>query len=93
MLPDGRATRCRYLPDRDDLVIGSLADQSIVEVWDGARLRELNGPPRDRYAATACHGCGGFDGCHARGRCYFTALAATGRLHAPDAFCGREAGR
>jgi len=91
MLPDGRVTRCRYLPDHDELIVGSLQDYSIMKIWNGPALADFSSPPPVAYEETSCHGCTSFDACNSRGRCYVTALTHSGRLHAPDAFCGREA--
>lgn len=87
VLPDGRVTRCRYLPGRSELAVGTVREQTLLEVWRGAPLERLRAPERDAYASTTCHDCGGFDACNTRGRCYFTALSLSGRTHAPDAFC------
>jgi radical SAM protein with 4Fe4S-binding SPASM domain len=87
VLPDGRATRCRYLPGRDELAVGSLNEQSILDIWNGPRLGALVDPSRAVYAGTACASCAGFAACNRRGRCYVSALEGGGRLHAPDAFC------
>jgi len=91
VLPDGSVSRCHYLPGVPVLKVGSLCTQSIVEVWNGSRLRALSQPGRDAYEGTACFSCGGHDACNARGRCYVSALQNTTRLHAPDDFCTREA--
>lgn len=87
VLPDGRVTRCRYLPNEPALVVGDLKQQSLMDIWDGDTLRQFQGPARDAYSETACHTCDGFDGCNTRGRCYFTALSNHGTLYAPDVFC------
>jgi len=87
VLPDGRVSRCRYLPHASELVVGDLTKQSIMDVWNGTTLRGFASPARAEYGDTACGTCGGFDACNSRGRCYFTALSGNGRLHAPDAFC------
>ena len=87
VLPDGRATRCRYLPREAALVVGSLEHQTIREVWSGPRLEALNRPAPAAYAGTRCDGCGGFEGCNARGRCFLGALATRRALRAPDQFC------
>lgn len=92
VLPDGRVTRCRYLPGHDELIVGTLQQQTLLEIWEGTRLATLSSPARSAYDGTACRGCGSFNACNTRGRCYFTALVRAGRLHAPDDFC-REKGR
>jgi pyrroloquinoline quinone biosynthesis protein E len=89
VLPDGRVTRCRYLPHVDALVVGSLQRQTLLEIWNGAALHRFSEPSRDAYAGSGCSDCDNFGGCNARGRCFFTALQSSNRLHAPDAFCQR----
>lgn len=90
VLPDGRVTRCRYLPDHNELVIGSLQRQTLLEIWEGDQLSALNNPDRGIYEDKACTKCGIFDACNNRGRCYLTALTKSGYLYAPDAFCLQE---
>ncbi len=93
VLPDGRVTLCRLLPDRQDLIVGDLRHQDLAEIWNGTRLRDLVAPPPDRFAGTACDGCGAFDACNRRGRCFLQALEGSGRLFAPDPFCTLDACR
>ncbi len=87
VLPDGRVTLCRLLPDRESLIVGDLRHQDLAEVWNGKRLMELVAPPPERFAGSACAGCAAFDACNRRGRCYLQALEDHGRLYAPDPFC------
>jgi MoaA/NifB/PqqE/SkfB family radical SAM enzyme len=87
VLPDGRVTRCRYLHGHDELVVGSLPEQTLLDLWEGGTLAAVHRPAPRAYEGTACSGCGGFDACHSRGRCFVSSLSETGRLHAPDAFC------
>lgn len=90
VLPDGRVTRCRYLPGHEGLIVGSLRKDTILDIWNCKELASFSSPSPGAYAATACHGCGSFEACNARGRCYFTALTRSGRLHAPDDFCAQD---
>lgn len=90
ILPNGDVTRCHYVPSRPELIIGSVRDSSIMDIWTGATLRSWLQPDRTSYAGTACSGCGGFDACNGRGRCVASALLDQGRTHAPDAFCARQ---
>jgi len=87
VLPDGQATRCRYLPREKTLMLGSLETQSIREIWEGQKLRALNQPSNKIYENTACKTCSEFAGCNARGRCYVSAMARSKSLFAPDQFC------
>jgi MoaA/NifB/PqqE/SkfB family radical SAM enzyme len=91
VLPDGSVSRCHYLPGVQELKVGSLCTQSILEVWNSPQLRALSQPDRGAYVGTACCSCEGHQACNARGRCYVSSLQSTGQLHAPDAFCSREA--
>ena len=91
VLPDGSASRCHYLPGVSELTVGSLRTQTILEIWNGPHLRALSKPERESFAGTACEPCDNHQACNSRGRCYVSALQSTGQLHAPDAFCTREA--
>ena len=90
VLPDGRVTRCRYMPHEVSLIVGDLREDTLLDIWRGARLAALYAPTASEYAGTSCHDCGGFTRCNERGRCFYTATLASGRLHAPDAWCTRE---
>jgi radical SAM protein with 4Fe4S-binding SPASM domain len=87
LLPDGSVTRCRYLPSEKTLIIGSLEQQSIMEIWHASPLRALNSPSPSAYATTLCASCEAFEDCNERGRCYVSALQKSGRLAGPDVFC------
>jgi pyrroloquinoline quinone biosynthesis protein E len=89
LLPDGSVSRCHYLPDQTELVVGSLRDASLLDVWRSSTLERMVRPDRHQYEGTACSGCSGLEGCHSRGRCYVSALSTSGRLFAPDAYCVR----
>ena len=87
VLPDGRVTRCRYLPEDASLIIGSLREQSLMEIWDGPALHALTWPDRGRYRGTGCANCGGFTNCNNRGRCYLSARTVNGQPFSPDEYC------
>lgn len=91
VLPDGRVTRCRYMPGESALVVGDLRHDTLLDIWNSTRLASLSTPDEQAYEGTGCHGCGSFSRCNQRGRCFYTARLAGGRLHAPDARCTREA--
>ena len=44
ILPDGRVTRCRYLPHDEGLVVGDLRTQSLMDVWNSRSLLALTLP-------------------------------------------------
>jgi radical SAM protein with 4Fe4S-binding SPASM domain len=90
VLPDGRVTRCRYLPQHEQLIIGSLKQQTIMNIWEGDPLSALQNPNPEAFKENDCGECGFFSSCNVRGRCYFTSLSQFGHLYAPDAFCLQE---
>ena len=87
ILPDGRVTRCRYMPTESELIVGDLKQQTLMEIWQGPRLAKLNKPSHNAYAGSACQKCGEFLHCNERGRCYYTAALLNGHLNAPDIWC------
>jgi pyrroloquinoline quinone biosynthesis protein E len=87
VLPDGSVTRCHYLPGVAQMTVGSLRESSLLDIWRGEKLRGLVRPTRAEYAETHCSGCGAFEACNSRGRCYVSALAGADTAFAPDDFC------
>jgi radical SAM protein with 4Fe4S-binding SPASM domain len=88
ILPDGRATKCEHWRFGDDLVVGDLKVQSILEVWNSEALARINHPPRESFAGTPCHRCKKLAFCNdVRGRCSLTSLLAYGKPFAPDLYC------
>jgi radical SAM protein with 4Fe4S-binding SPASM domain len=91
VMPDGSVSRCRYLPGVPEMIVGSLEESALLEIWNGIRLNSMTRPSRESYAGTSCFGCGSHEACNSRGRCYASALMNQGRLHAPDSFCSEPA--
>jgi len=87
LLPDGRVTRCRYSPHDEELIVGDLRSQSLIDVWNGKPLLDLTYPQAEQFGDTACASCGALERCNTRGRCVVGAKLAHGRQHAPDAAC------
>ena len=88
ILSDGRATKCEHWRFGDELIVGDLKTQSILEVWDGEAFERLNRATRASYQGSACHRCKHLENCnHVRGRCSLTALVAHGTVFAPDLYC------
>jgi MoaA/NifB/PqqE/SkfB family radical SAM enzyme len=90
VMPDGSVSRCHYLTHRSEMIVGSLRDQSLLEIWRGPSLASVVRPTRSSFEATTCFSCEEHDGCNSRGRCYVSSLQTSGRLYAQDAFCIRQ---
>jgi radical SAM protein with 4Fe4S-binding SPASM domain len=89
ILPDGRVTRCRYAPGDEDLIVGDLKIETLMEIWTGNALDRLTFPKPSAFGATACSTCSAHERCNTRGRCVLGARLNYGQLLAPDAGCNR----
>lgn len=89
-LADGTVHRCYKLRSDGRLRGRSLLDSSLAAAWHDPGFVEVISPPRREYAGSACADCGGFETCHADGRCIYQAAMDHGRYTAPDRQCGRS---
>lgn len=88
MRADGRICLCTEIPIEDQFVVGDLKRQSVMEVWNSRRMRDLLFPRQDRFRGVACSECENFILCHeSRGRCFRDSLRAYGTFFAPDPRC------
>jgi radical SAM protein with 4Fe4S-binding SPASM domain len=84
ILPDGTITVCEELYYHPSFVIGSIRDQSIMEMWNGKRAIDLAYPDQNQVKDGACSTCTEFIECHhKKGRCFKKTLQAYG-LSNPD---------
>ncbi|VAW71967.1 hypothetical protein MNBD_GAMMA12-2979 [hydrothermal vent metagenome] len=90
VLPNGMASRCRYLPNDSNLNLGSLEQKTVMEIWHGNSLQQFNEPDRTLYDPSSCYSCNEFEQCNQRGRCYVSALNRYNTHFAPDHFCLHE---
>jgi radical SAM protein with 4Fe4S-binding SPASM domain len=55
---DGKVIPCEQMPETEEYFCGDVSHQSIMEVWDGDRLRELTyGIPREKFKGQLCYDC------------------------------------
>ncbi|MBZ8132694.1 radical SAM protein [Afifella sp. IM 167] len=96
--PEGKVTLCEQVPHHAPFVVGDLAHQSLMDVWNSAAARAMAYPPRESFAGTICHDCPDFERCAVqRGHCFRDSWFASGRLCGPGPYCphgpaGGEAG-
>jgi len=58
MCTDGKVIPCEQTPETEKYFCGDLSYQSIQEVWDSDRLRELTyGIPREKFKGQPCYDC------------------------------------
>ncbi len=71
-----------------EAVVGTLAEQSIEDVWNSPKLKKLAMPSRGDCAGTACEECEEFEEClKMGGRCMIRSWLAYGVLLGPDPLC------
>jgi len=92
ILPGGLVTVCErlasYTAEMPEVIAGDVSDSSITEIWNSPCLSGFAYPQQERYAGTTCGTCTEFENCSRQsGRCYVRALAAYGKLFAPDPLC------
>lgn len=83
---DGKAVFCANLSHLDEMVIGDLNKQSIMEIWNETSYKRLVSPTRQQFSGTECERCNSFDFCMNK-RCYFRVWMAYGRLYDKDPLC------
>jgi hypothetical protein len=55
---DGKVIPCEQMPETEPYFCGDVSHQSILEVWNGQRLRELTyGVPWEKFKDTVCQDC------------------------------------
>jgi radical SAM protein with 4Fe4S-binding SPASM domain len=60
----GKVIPCEQMPETEEYFCGDVSYQSIQEVWDGARLRELTyGIPREKFKGQPCYDCEEWESC------------------------------
>jgi radical SAM protein with 4Fe4S-binding SPASM domain len=84
---DGRVSICDRLLPFGDAVVGNVKNESLLEIWNGARLHALLEPGEEAFAGTECAGCGLKETCDWRVRCYYRSQMIRERLFAPDHLC------
>lgn len=91
MLPDGKVTICEQLYWHPFFIIGDLAHQSIMEVWNSDKALSLwNFSQKDVQEGSPCKTCQNFNECrHGRGVCWRDAVAYFGSEYYdyPPTFC------
>jgi radical SAM protein with 4Fe4S-binding SPASM domain len=89
--PDGAVTICEQLPSTQEFIVGDLSHQSIMEVWNSPRLKNLIYPPKEAFQGTGCYFCKHYDQCIINtGRCIRDTLKAYGTIYTVDPRCPKS---
>lgn len=69
ILPDGKITCCEQMYWHPDFIIGDLSKQSLEEVWNSPRAKELFNMRKELYRKdSVCLKCGSFENCNSKKR-------------------------
>ncbi|WP_169738480.1 radical SAM protein [Afifella pfennigii] len=86
--PEGKVTLCEQVPHHAPFVVGDLAHQSLLEVWNSPEALAMAYPERAAFAGTLCENCSDFDLCAVkRGHCFRDSWFAHRRLTGPSPYC------
>jgi radical SAM protein with 4Fe4S-binding SPASM domain len=88
--PDGKVVLCDTIPQEGIFLVGDVANQSIIEVWNSEELVNFAYPPRERFAGSACHDCEDLDSCQGKaGYCFRDSYFNYGTAFGPPPKCPR----
>lgn len=84
---DGRVSICDRLLAFDEALVGNVNRESLMEIWNGERLRAFVEPDDEAFAGTECEGCSFNERCDWRIRCSYRSHMIRQRMFAPDHLC------
>jgi len=86
---DGKVIPCEQMPETEEFFCGDVSYQSIQEVWNGKRLRELTyGIERERFKGQPCYNCEEREECHeVMGFCIRDLALHYGNIYQPPPNC------
>jgi radical SAM protein with 4Fe4S-binding SPASM domain len=89
---DGKVIPCEQMPETEEYFCGDVSYQSIQEVWDGDRLRELTyGVPREKFKGQPCYDCEEWDECvNQKGNCIRDLAKYYGSIYLPPPECPKH---
>ncbi|GHT17157.1 hypothetical protein FACS1894189_2540 [Planctomycetales bacterium] len=89
---DGKVIPCEQMPETDEYFCGDLTKQSIMEVWNGDKLKEMTyGMSREKFKGQPCYDCEEREECHnVMGYCIRDLAAHYGNIYQPPPNCWRH---
>ena len=86
--PDGNTAICERMLYDKQYSIGNIIDSSIIEIWNGDRLRKFKKLNLEDFKGQKCYSCKEKDYClNERGICYIQSLILNDSLYGPDGSC------
>ncbi|MGO9107939.1 MAG: radical SAM protein [Thermoguttaceae bacterium] len=89
---DGKVIPCEQMPETDEYFCGDVSHQSLLEVWNGNRLKEMTyGMPREKLQGQPCYDCEERENClNVMGNCIRDLAAHYGNIYQPPPNCFRH---
>ena len=89
---DGKVIPCEQMPETEEYFCGDVSHQSIMDVWNGDRLKEMTyGMPREKFQGAPCYDCEEREECHnVVGYCIRDLAAHYGSIYQPPPNCYRH---
>jgi len=89
---DGKVIPCEQMPETEEYFCGDLAHQSILEIWNGNRLKEMTyGMPREKFRGQPCYDCEEREEClDVMGTCIRDLAFLYGNIYQPPPNCYRH---
>jgi radical SAM protein with 4Fe4S-binding SPASM domain len=89
---DGKVIPCEQMPETEEYFCGDLTRHSLLEVWNGDRLKEMTyGMPRERFEGQPCYDCEEREEClNVMGTCIRDLAAHYGGIYRPSPNCYRH---
>ena len=86
---DGKVVPCEQMPETDEYFCGDVSYQSIMEVWNGDRLKNMtHGVSREKFKGTECYDCDEREECHyIMGYCIRDLALFFGNIYQPPLNC------
>lgn len=86
---DGKVVPCEQMPETEEYFCGDVSHQSIQEVWDSDRLRELTyAVPREKFKGQPCYDCEEREECvNQMGNCIRDLAIYYGSIYQPPPNC------
>ncbi|MDR0611707.1 MAG: radical SAM protein [Planctomycetaceae bacterium] len=89
---DGKVIPCEQMPETEEYFCGDVSKQSIMEVWNGDKLKEMTyGMPHEKFKGQPCYNCEEQEDClDHMGICIRDLAVHYGNIYQPPPNCYRN---
>ena len=83
---NGNVKYCAYMPSVEEVIVGNLKKDSIMEIWNSKKTLNLLTPIKENYTGTDCYSCDEFINCFNR-RCNMRIYSKFKTIYEKDPLC------